>query len=79
MQLYIKDVFGSTVRPVRELKGFQKIFLKKGESKQVTFTIEPEDLKFYNAELKFVSEPGDFEVYVGNSSNADLTAKFTLN
>ena len=79
VQLYIKDVFGSTVRPVRELKGFQKIFLKKGESKQVIFTIEPEDLKFYNADLKFVSEPGDFEVYVGNSSNADLTAKFTLN
>ena len=79
VQLYIKDVFGSTVRPVRELKGFQKIFLKKGESKQVTFTIKPDDLKFYNSELKFVSEPGDFEVYVGNSSNADLTSKFTLN
>jgi len=50
VQLYIKDVFGSTVRPVRELKGFQKIFLKKGESKQVTFTIKPDDLKFYNSE-----------------------------
>ena len=79
VQLYIKDGFGSPVRPVRELKGFQKIFLKKGESKQVTFTIKPDDLKFYNSELKFVSEPGDFEVYVGNSSNADLTSKFTLN
>lgn len=79
VQLYIKDIFGSTVRPVRELKGFQKIFLKKGESKRISFTIKPEDLKFYNSELKFVSEPGDFEVYVGNSSNANLSAKFTLN
>ena len=61
------------------VEGINARFLKKGESKQVTFTIKPDDLKFYNSELKFVSEPGDFEVYVGNSSNADLTSKFTLN
>ncbi len=78
VQLYVRDVVGSIVRPVRELKGFEKVYLKKGESKQVQFTINPDDLKFYNPEMKFVSEPGDFEVYVGNSSNADLKATFEL-
>lgn len=68
VQLYIRDVVGSNTRPVKELKGFQKVFLKKGESKRVTFTITPEDLKFYNHELKYDWEPGEFEIMIGTNS-----------
>ncbi len=68
VQLYIRDLVGSVTRPVKELKGFQKVFLKKGESKKITFNITPEDLKFYNSQLKFDWEAGEFEVMVGTSS-----------
>ncbi|MDO9551875.1 beta-glucosidase BglX [Rhodonellum sp.] len=68
VQLYIRDVVGSITRPVKELKGFQKIFLKAGETKTVTFDITPEDLKFYNYELEYVWEPGDFEIMIGGNS-----------
>jgi beta-glucosidase len=68
VQLYIRDVVGSVTRPVKELKGFQKIELKAGETKTVTFRITPEDLKFYNYELKNVWEPGDFEIMIGPNS-----------
>jgi beta-glucosidase len=68
VQLYIRDVVGSVTRPVRELKGFQKIFLKSGEIKSVTFSITPEDLKFYNGDLNYDWEPGDFEIMVGGNS-----------
>ncbi len=78
VQLYTRDLVGSISRPVKELKGFQKVFLKKGESKTVEFNLTTEDLKFYNSELKFVAEPGEFEVFVGNSSNAKLKSKFEL-
>ena len=74
VQLYLQDVVGSITRPVKELKGFQKIALKKGETRTVTFTITPEDLKFYNNELKYVLEPGDFRVFVGGNSR-DVQAK----
>lgn len=69
VQLYIRDMVGSITRPVKELKGFQKIFLKKGESKKVTFDITPENLKFYNGELKYDWESGDFDVMIGTSSD----------
>ena len=69
VQLYIRDLVGSITRPVKELKGFQKIKLKAGESKQVFFYINVNDLKFYNSELKFVSEPGDFILFIGTNSN----------
>lgn len=69
VQLYIRDLVGSITRPVKELKGFQKIKLKAGESKQVSFSIAVNDLKFYNSELKFVSEPGDFILFIGTNSN----------
>lgn len=72
VQLYIRDLVGSNTRPVKELKGFEKAFLKKGESKTVTFTITPEDLKFYNHELKFDWEPGEFEIMIGTNS-ADVS------
>jgi len=68
VQLYIRDVVGSITRPVKELKGFQKIFLKAGESKNVTFTISTEDLKFYNGDLKYDWESGDFDIMVGGNS-----------
>ncbi len=78
VQLYTRDLVGSITRPVKELKGFQKIFLKKGESKTVTFKLTVEDLKFYNYDLDFVAEPGDFEVFVGTNSNKTLKSKFEL-
>lgn len=73
-QLYIRDIVGSISRPVKELKGFEKITLKAGESKTISFKITHEMLKFYNSELKFVAEPGDFEVMIGASS-ADIRSK----
>lgn len=78
VQLYIRDRVGSITRPVRELKGFQKIMLKKGETQKITFKISVEDLKFYNSNLEFVAEPGDFDVFVGTDSNADLKSEFSL-
>ena len=78
VQLYIRDLVGSVSRPVKELKDFSKITLKKGETKTVTFTIDAEKLKFYNSDLKYVCEPGDFNVMVGPNSNDVQTLKFTL-
>lgn len=78
IQLYIQDIYGSVTRPVKELKGFQKIALKKGETKHVTFTITEEMLKFFNADLKFAAEPGDFNVFIGTNSRDVSKAQFTL-
>ncbi|MEX8546505.1 MAG: beta-glucosidase BglX [Mucilaginibacter sp.] len=78
VQLYIQDLVGSITRPVKELKGFQKIFLKKGESRNIQFTITNNDLKFYNSDLKFDSEPGDFKIYTGTNSSDVKEASFTL-
>ena len=79
VQLYIRDMVGSVVRPVKELKGFQKIILKAGESKTVLFTITTDDLKFYNNDLKYDWESGEFEIMVGTSSKDVKTAKLTWN
>ena len=79
VQLYIRDIVGSITRPVKELKGFQKIYLKKGESKKVTFNISPEDLKFYNNELKFDWETGDFDIMIGTDSEQVKTQKIQWN
>jgi beta-glucosidase len=68
VQLYIRQLVGSIARPVKELKGFQKIFLKAGESKTVSFNITPEDLKFYNSDLKYDWEAGDFVIMAGGNS-----------
>ncbi len=75
VQLYIRDVVGSVTRPVKELKGFQKVSLKAGESKKVTFTITPNDLKFYNYDLKYDWEPGDFQIMIGGNSRDVKMAK----
>jgi len=76
--LYIRDLVGSVTRPVKELKGFQKIDLKAGESKVVSFNISQEDLKFYNYDLKFVAEPGKFQVFIGGNSRDVHSAEFEL-
>lgn len=74
VQLYLKDKFGSVVRPVLELRDFQKIKLNAGESKTIEFTIDKEKLSFYNNKLEWTAEPGDFEVMIGASS-ADIKLK----
>ncbi|MFH7016754.1 glycoside hydrolase family 3 N-terminal domain-containing protein [Flavobacterium sp. FlaQc-47] len=74
VQLYLKDKFGSVVRPVLELRDFQKVKLNAGESKTIEFTIDKQKLSFYNDKLEFVAEPGDFEVMIGASS-ADIKLK----
>jgi beta-glucosidase len=74
-QLYIRQMVGSITRPVKELKGFQKIDLKAGESRKITFTITPEDLKFYNNDLKYDWESGDFVIMIGGNSRDVLSAK----
>ncbi|TMI95871.1 MAG: beta-glucosidase BglX [Bacteroidetes bacterium] len=78
VQLYIRDVVGSITRPLKELKGFQKVFLKKGESRKITFSIGIDDLKFYNYDLKWVAEPGDFEVMIGTNSDQVKKSSFKL-
>ena len=76
VQLYLRDMVGTVTRPVKELKGFQKISLKAGESKTVSFKITEEDLKFYNSDLKFVAEPGDFKLFVGTNSRDVVESSF---
>jgi len=78
VQLYIRDVVGSVTRPMKELKGFQKISLKAGETRTVNFTLGTKDLSFYNSELKFVAEPGQFQVFVGGNSRHVKQATFEL-
>ena len=77
-QLYIRDVAASVTRPVRELKGFQRITLQPGEKRRITFTLTSEHLSFYNRDMKFVVEPGDFKVFVGTSSEGGLEGTFTV-
>jgi len=79
VQLYLHDVVRSLTPPMRTLKGFENVFLKKGETKTVVLTLQADDLKFYNGSLDFVAEAGDFEIFVGGDSNASLKETFTLN
>ena len=78
IQLYIRDLVGSVTRPVKELKGFEKIHLKAGESRKVSFNITTEMLKFYNSKLEYVCEPGEFEVMIGGNSKEVKKVSFTL-
>ena len=78
VQLYIRDMVGSIARPVQELKGFERISLKPGESRTVNFTVNADLLKFYNKDLNYVCEPGDFEVMVGPNSRDVQRKSFTL-
>jgi beta-glucosidase len=79
VQLYLQDKFASVVRPVKELKDFQKVMLKAGESKTITFNIDKEKLSFYNQQLKWAAEAGDFKLMIGTASNnIKLEKDFTL-
>lgn len=78
VQLYIRDVKGSVARPVRELKGFEKVTLLPGESKEVSFKITEEMLRFYDINMDYTSEPGLFELFIGTDSQTDNKASFTL-
>lgn len=77
VQLYLRDKFASLVRPVKELKDFQKIALKVGETKAVKFTIDKEKLAFYNQNLQWIAEAGEFDLMIGSSS-ADIRLKDTF-
>ena len=78
VQLYIRDLVGSITRPVKELKGFQKILLQPGQTSTVEFTLSARDLSFYRRDKTFGPEPGDFHLWVGGCSDAGLMAKFSM-
>ena len=78
VQLYIGDVVGSRVRPVKELKGFQKIMLAPGENQNVTFDLNVSDLGFYDVDMQYVVEPGQFKVWVGTNSSDGLEGEFRV-
>lgn len=78
VQLYIRDLVGSVTRPLKELKDFKKIALKKGEKQTLTFEITVDKLKFYNSDLNFVAEPGVFEIFIGTDSTTNNKISFEL-
>lgn len=78
VQLYTRDLVGSVTRPVRELKDFRKVTLKPGESRKVEFVLQPDKLKFYDINMNYVVEPGDFKVFVGTNSADVQEASFTI-
>ncbi|MEM9532362.1 MAG: glycoside hydrolase family 3 N-terminal domain-containing protein [Pseudomonadota bacterium] len=78
VQLYVRDLAGNVTRPVRELKGFQRLRLKPGETRTVTFEITPQDLSFYNRRMQRITEPGDFHAWIGGSSTARLKTEFAF-
>jgi len=78
VQLYVRDLVGSVTRPVKELKGFQKVELQPGQTREVTFTLKAGDLAFYTGKGAWEAEPGDFQVFVGTSSRDVKEAKFSL-
>jgi beta-glucosidase len=78
VQLYLRDRVGSVTRPVKELKGFEKVELRPGESREVTFTLSAADLAFYTARCKWEAEPGVFDVFIGGNSKDLKAASFTL-
>lgn len=79
VQLYIRDLVGSITRPVKELKAFEKVFLKAGETKTVTFSLTTKDLSFYKGDLSFGYEPGQFQVFVGGNSRDVKKSGFVVN
>jgi beta-glucosidase len=78
VQLYIRDHYGSTVRPVKRLRGFQKVYLEPGETKEVSFQITEEDLKYHDKQLRYCAEKGEFTVYIGGNSKEVQGALFEL-
>ena len=78
VQLYLRDIYAEIARPVKELKGFERIFLKSGESRDIKFVITENDLKFYNSGLEYIYEPGEFDVMVGSNSRDVQTKRFKV-
>ena len=78
VQLYIHDIYATSTRPVKELKGFQKVFIPAGESVTVKFQLTAEDLSYYNHELEWVCEPGDFEIMTGPNSRDTQAVLLTV-
>lgn len=78
VQLYVQDIFGSVTRPVKELKGFQRVSLKQGEKKTVTFSLPVKELAFWNIDMQKVVEPGEFNLWVGPNSAEGLQTTFTV-
>ena len=79
VQLYIRDDYSSVTRPVKELRGFKKIWLDPGQSQTVSFSINKEMLSFYDVNMKWIAEPGDFTIMVGTASDKTDNTKLTLN
>jgi len=78
VQLYIQDKVGSVTRPVKELKAFQRVELKAGESKNVSFSLPVSELAFWGYNMTYNVEPGDFKLWVGTNSAEGLSADFTV-
>jgi beta-glucosidase len=78
VQLYVRDLFASVTRPVRELKGFKRVFLRKGETKSLRFELSPADLAFHHQDMRFAPEAGRFEIFVGGDSLAPKAGEFVL-
>ena len=78
MQMYIRDCFSSVTRPVKELKGFDKVYIKPGETKTITFEITPELLSFYDIDMNYIVEPGEFIIMIGSSSRDEDLLKTVL-
>ena len=78
VQLYIRDLVGSVTRPVKELKGFQRIYLPAGQSEKIVFTVHTDELAFYNRQMKLKTEPGLFNVWIGSNSDTELKTEFEV-
>jgi beta-glucosidase len=78
VQLYVRDLVGNVTRPVRELKGFTRVHLKPGESRQVAFELDTSDLAFYGRQMQRITEPGEFHAWIGGSSEASLQVGFSI-
>ena len=78
VQLYVRDLVGSVTRPVRELKGFQRVALEAGETRTVSFSLHTDDLAFHNRDMELVTEPGRFHAWIGGDSDAEMRAEFVI-
>ena len=78
VQMYIRDDYSSVTRPVKELKGFKKVWLEPGQTQTISFSITPDLLAFYNKDMKWIIEPGDFTIMVGTSSDKTQSIKLTV-
>ena len=78
VQLYVRDLVGSVTRPIKELKGFKRIYLPAQQTQRVSFKLHTDDLAFYDRKMRLTTEPGEFYVWIGGDSNAHLKADFVV-